>query len=109
MEVVLPASPATVNEKRPPGSSGGEDDSEEEEGESNSGANDELATLDVDDYLDEGEEPLPLDTSTGYILPNSAPAALTATLAKRSIMLRLDIGWLKGTSRGRLKRAPAIS
>ena len=38
-----------------------------EEGESNSGANDKLliATLDVDDDLDEGEEPLSLEGSTG--------------------------------------------
>ena len=51
LEGVLPASPAPADEKHPPGSSD-EEDSDEEGGESNSGANDELATLDVHDDLD---------------------------------------------------------
>ena len=103
---VLSASPAPANE-HPTGSSDEENDSDKKRGESNSGANDELATLDVDDDLDEGEEPLPLEIPTGYVLASSAPAALTAELVKRPIVLRLGIGRLKGTSRGRQNRAPA--
>ena len=105
---VLLASPAPGDEEHPPGSSDEEDDSIEEGGESNSGAN-VVATLDVDDDLDEGEEPLPLELPTGYVVASSAPTALTAELVNRSIVLRLGIGWPKRTSRGRLKRAPATS
>ena len=65
---VLPASPAPADEEHPSGSSDEEDDSDEEGSEGNSGANDELATLDVDDNLAEGEEPLPLEIPTGYVL-----------------------------------------
>ena len=56
-----------------------------------------LTTLHVDDDLDEGEEPLPLETPTGYVLVSSAPAALTAAFVKRLIVLRLGIWWLKET------------
>ena len=73
-----------------------EDDSDEKGGES-SGANDELQSLDVDDNPDETEEPLSLEIPTGYVLVRPAPAALTAELVKRPILLRLGIGWLKGT------------
>ena len=73
LEDVLPASPASADEehhqRRGQIGRGG--------GESNSGANDELATLDVDDDLDESEEPLPLEILTGCILASSTPAALT--------------------------------
>ena len=96
LEDVLPASPAPANEEHPSGSSDEEDDSDEKGGESNSGANDELATLDVDDKLAEGEEPLPLEIPTGYVLASSAPAALAAELVKRPVVLQLGIGWLKG-------------
>lgn len=48
----LPASPFPVDEEHPPGSWDEEDDWGEEKGESNIGANDELATLDVNDDLD---------------------------------------------------------
>ena len=65
LEVVLPESPALADEEHLPGSRDEEDDSDEEGGGSNSGANDELATLDVDDDLDEGEEPRPLAISRG--------------------------------------------
>ena len=91
---VLSASPAPANE-HPTGSSDEENDSDKKRGESNSGANDELATLDVDDDLDEGEEPLPLEIPTGYVLTSSAPAALTTELVKRPSVQRLGIGWLK--------------
>ena len=94
MEDVLPASPVPADEEHPPGSSDDEDDSEEEGGESNSGANDELATLDVDDYFDEGEELLPLEVPTGYVLTSSAPSALAMELVERAILLGLGIGWL---------------
>ena len=97
LEGVLPTSPAPADEEHPPGSSDDEDDSKEERGERNSGANDELATLDVDDDFDEGEELLPLKVPTVYILANSAPSALTTELVLRPILLRLGIGWLKGT------------
>ena len=107
LEDVLPASPAPADEEDPPGSSDEEADSDEERGESNIGATNELATLDVGDDLDEVEEPLPLELPTGYVLGSSAPAALTAELVKRPIVLRLGIGRLKGTSRGRQNRAPA--
>ena len=96
LEDVLPASPAPANEEHPSGSSDEEDDSDEKGGESNSGANDELATLDVDDKLAEGEEPLPLEIPTGYVLASSAPASLTAELVQSLMVLRLGIGWLKG-------------
>ena len=95
LEGVLPTSPAPADEEHPPGSSDDEDDSKEERGERNSGANDELATLDVDDDFDEGEELLPLKVPTVYILANSAPSALTTELVLRPILLRLGIGWLK--------------
>ena len=62
---------------------------------SNSGANDELTTLDVDDDLAEGDEPLPFEIPTGHVLVSSAPATLTAALVRRLIVLRLGIGWLK--------------
>ena len=104
---VLPAPPARADEEHPLGSSDEENDSDEKGGESINGTNDELATLDVDDDFDEGEEPLPLKMSTGYVLGSSSPAALTAELVKRPIVLRLGIGRLKGTSRGRQNRAPA--
>ena len=97
LEDVLSASPAPADEEHPPASSEEEDDSDEEGGESNSGVNDELTTLHVDDDLDEGEEPLPLETPTGYVLVSSAPAALTAAFVKRLIVLRLGIWWLKET------------
>ena len=97
LEDVLPASPAPADEEDPPGSSDEEADSDEERGESNIGATNELATLDVGDDLDEVEEPLPLELPTGYVLGSSAPAALTAELVKRPIVLRLGIGWLKET------------
>ena len=45
LEDVPPASPAPADEEHPPGSSDDVDDSEEEGVESNSGANDELATM----------------------------------------------------------------
>ena len=80
LEDVLPASPAPVDEEHPPGSSDDEDESEEKGGERNSGANDELATLDVDDDFDEGAELLPIKVPTGYVLAISAPSALTAEL-----------------------------
>ena len=47
LEDVLPASPAPADEQHPPGSSDEEDDSDKDGGESNSGATDELATLDL--------------------------------------------------------------
>ena len=52
---------------------------EEEGGESNNDANLELATLDVDDDF-KGEELLPPEVPTGYVLASSAPSALTAEL-----------------------------
>ena len=58
--------------------------------------NNELATLDVDDALDQDEEHLPLEIATGYVLASSAPAALTAELVKRPIVLRLVLGGPRG-------------
>ena len=94
---VLPAPPARADEEHPLGSSDEENDSDEKGGESINGTNDELATLDVDDDFDEGEEPLPLKMSTGYVLGSSSPAALTAEHVKRPVVMQLGIGWLKGT------------
>ena len=94
-EDVPPASSAPADEEHPPGSSDEEDYSDEERGDS--GVNDEVATLDVDDHLAEGEEPLPLEFPTGYVLVSLTPVGLTAALVKRLIVLRLGIGWLKGT------------
>ena len=96
LEDVLPDSPAPADEEHPPGSSDEGNDSNENVSENTSGANDELATLDVDDDLDEGEEPLPLEILTGYVLASSAPASLTAELVQSLMVLRLGIGWLKG-------------
>ena len=111
LEDALPALPAPADEEHPPRSSDEEDDSDEEGGESNSGANDELTTLDVDDDLAEGQ-PLPLEILTGYILVSSAPASLTVALVKRLIVLRLGIGWLKETitrqAQGRTRHLPSF-
>ena len=85
---------ALTDEENPPSSSDGEDDSDQERGKSNSGAKHELATLDVDDGLDEGKQPLILETPTGYVLASSAPVPLTAELVKRPIVLRLELGRL---------------
>ena len=76
---VLSASPAPANE-HPTGSSDEENDSDKKRGESNSGANDELSTLHVGNDFDKGEELLPLEVPTGYVLASSAPSALTAEL-----------------------------
>ena len=97
LEDVLPASPAPADEEHPPDSSDEEDDSDEEVGDGNSGANGELAILDADDDLDEGEELRPLEIPMGYVLASSAHAVLTAELVKRPIVLRVGIGWLTGT------------
>ena len=64
LEVVLPESPALADEEHLPGSRDEEDDSDEERGEIHSGGNDET-TMDVDDDLDECEEPVPLEFPTG--------------------------------------------
>lgn len=102
--------PAPADEEHPPGASDEEDDSDKEGHESNSGANDELGTLDVDDDFDEGEEPVPFEIPTGHALASSARMALTAELIKRPIVLRLGIGWLKGaiTMAGSSVHPPAL-
>ena len=64
LEDAWPVSPAPADEEHPPGSSDEEDDSDEERGEIHSGGNDET-TMDVDDDLDECEEPVPLEFPTG--------------------------------------------
>ena len=86
----LSASPAPANE-HPTGSSDEENDSDKKRGESNSGANDELPALDFDKHLAGGEEPLPLEIPTGYVLVSSTLSALTAALIEELIMLRLGI------------------
>ena len=58
-EDVLTASPAPADKEHPPDSSDEDDGSDEEEGGSRSGQNDEFTSLDVDDDLAEGENPLP--------------------------------------------------
>ena len=113
LEDVLLASPAPGDEEHPPGSSDEEDDSIEEGGESNSGAN-VVATLDVDDDLDEGEEPLPLEASAPRTSDGVRRGKLSTYSTHRGTRKSIDsaavgIGWPKGTSRGRLKRAPATS
>ena len=97
LESVLLASPAPADEQHPPGSSDEEDGSDDAGDKSNKGANGELATLDVGDDLDQDVEPLPLEIPSRYALVISAPAALTAELVKRTIVLWLGIGWLNGT------------
>lgn len=96
LEDVLPVSPAPADEEHPAGSSDEDDDSDGEEG-GGGGTHDDLATIDNDDDLDEGEEPLPLEIPAGYSLESQVPAALTAVLIRRSIVLRRGIGWLQGT------------
>ena len=91
LEDVLPASPAPADDGHPPSSSDEENDSDEEGGESTSGANDELPALDFDKHLAGGEEPLPLEIPTGYVLVSSTLSALTAALIEELIMLRLGI------------------
>ena len=49
------------------------------------------AILDIDDELADDEVPLPHQIPGGYFLVSSAPAALTAALAKQSIVLRLGV------------------
>ena len=49
-------------------------------GESNSGANDVLATLDVDDEFDDGDKLLPLEVPTRYLQASSAPSVLSTEL-----------------------------
>ncbi|CAN0437204.1 unnamed protein product, partial [Pylaiella littoralis] len=96
LEDVLPVSPAPADEEHPAGSSDEDDDSDGEEG-GGGGTHDDLATIDIDDDLDEGEEPLSLEIPAGYSLESQVPAALTAVLVRRSIVLRRGIGWLQGT------------
>ena len=97
LESVLLASPAPADEQHPPGSSDEEDGSDDAGDKSNKGANGELATLDVGDDLDQDVEPLPLEIPSRYALVISVPAALTAELVKRTIVLWLGIEWLNGT------------
>lgn len=98
MEDVFPASPAPVDENHPLGSSDEEHHWDEERARATTAVtNDEPATLDVDDDLDGGEENRPFQIPTGYVLVKSAPAALTAVLVSRPIMLLLDIDCFMGT------------
>ena len=69
LEDVQPTSPAPADEQHPPGSSDEEDASDGEGGESNSSVNDKLATLDVDDGLDVGEESLPAPQTPHGVRP----------------------------------------
>lgn len=85
LEDVLPLSPAPADEEHPPGSSVEED---------GGGANDEVASLDIDDDLDEAEESLSLDIPAGYSPESLVPAAISAALVKRWIGVRLGIEWL---------------
>lgn len=96
---VLKASLTLADEKHPSGSSDEDDDSNKERGGISSATIDELKTPDVDDDLAdlEGEEPLPVEIPTGYVLVSSAPAGLTAALVKRPIELRLGVRGLTGT------------
>lgn len=64
---VLPVSPAAADEEHPAGSSDEDDDSDGEEG-GGGRTHDDLATIDIDDDLDEGEEPLSLEILAGYSL-----------------------------------------
>ena len=80
MQGVLAASPAPADEEHPPGLFDDEDYSEEKVGESNSGANDVLATLDVDDEFDDGDKLLPLEVPTRYLQASSAPSVLSTEL-----------------------------
>ncbi|CAM9606513.1 unnamed protein product, partial [Pylaiella littoralis] len=57
LEDVLPVPPAPADEEHPGGSSDEDDDSDGEEG-GGGGTHDDLATIDIDDDLDKGEEPL---------------------------------------------------
>lgn len=100
-EDVITISTAPADEGHPPGSSDQDGiDGEEQEAESQRKRRredaDEIATLDIDDDLADGEVPLPLHIPHGYVVASSAPAALTAALLKQPIMLRLGVGWLIG-------------
>ena len=113
-EDVFPISPSPANEEHPPGSSD-EDESDDEEEEAGSkgerlrrGADD-MTILDIDDELADDKVPLPLQIPSGYSFVSSVPAALIAALVKQSIMLRLGVDWLNGSSRDRFKRAHATS
>ena len=97
-----PISLAPADNEHPPGSSDeGESDDEEEEAESEGERlrRDvyEMAILNIDDELADDEVLLPLQIPGRYFLVSSTPAALTAALVKRSVLLPLGVGWLKGT------------
>ena len=85
---VLPASPAPAEEEHPSGSGDEEDDPDEGVGESNSGANGELATLEVDDNLGEDEEPLPLEITHGVRSGKLCTRGTRREFVKRPIVLR---------------------
>ena len=68
-----------------------------------------MAILDIDEELADDEVPLQLQIPGGNSLVSSAPAALIAALVKQSILLWFGVGWLKGSSYDRLKRAHATS
>ena len=97
LEDVRPVSSAPADEEHLPGSSDSDDDSDGKEGRSGGGTNDELTALDFNHDLVKNEEPLPLEIPAGFDLVSRVSTALTAAFVKRSIELRLGIGWLRGT------------
>ena len=97
LEDVRPVSSAPADEEHLPGSSDSDDDSDGEEGGSGGGTNDELTALDFNHDLTKNEEPLPVEIPAEFVLVSRVSTALTTALVKRSIELRLGIGWLRGT------------
>lgn len=52
--------------------------------------------MDVDGILDDYEKPLPLEVSARYALVHAPLAIFDVYLAKRHVVLRRGMGWLKG-------------
>ena len=102
LEDVLSISPAPADEENPPGPSDESESESEGEGVKSGGGTrpcqdvDELATMDTDDDVIDGEVLLPLEVPAGYSLVSTAPAVLTRAIVHQEILLRLGMGWFKG-------------
>lgn len=93
LEDAFPISAAPVDREPPPGSSDDDGELNGEGGESGSVEKGAPAALNVKGDLVENEELLSLELPVEHKLESSAYAALTATLAKQSIMLWSGMGW----------------
>ena len=65
--------------------------------------------MDTDDDVADDEVLLPLEVPAGYSLVSTVPAALTRAFVHQEILLRLGMGWFRGSSLERLKHARATA